>query len=635
MWQTLLANLAIVALFVSSWNHAESWLNQRSKKVRHVFFALLMGTGAIASMALSVELRPGVFFDLRSSLIGVAGMFGGPVAAVIVGTMAALCRWFMGGNGMLPGLAAIAVATACGLTAFRLSGGRPRLHHVVGLASAIALVGVGVSLLLRLSSLTHVDGTSALLLSCLNFAATGLASLAILHTRQLATERELLKAALTQSPDFQYIKDGQGRFVTVNQAVASHHGFVTPGELIGKTDRDLEEAGRAAQLFEAEQRIMRTGAPLTNLEESLPGDDGQRWFTTSKSAVRDADGDVIGLVGVTREVTQQKRLEGEVLASRNQLAYALREMSDGLAVFDAGTGVLLFCNEQYRDAFPLTAQYRIPGASLRDILRLSAETGEQIDLPEGNLEDWIETVATELHRQSEQEIQLFDGRWLAIRVRPTPDGKSVVVTSDITRMKNTEGALTTLTNQLKALARTDPLSGLANRRAFDEALKTEFAAAQKAAKPLSLVLIDVDHFKAYNDTYGHQAGDICLKAVSQSLQQNTRAGDTVARYGGEEFAVVLPGTSRQGSLKVAEALRSAIRALALPHAASPPKIVTASFGVATFGGLERGMTTATLLRAADDALYAAKSAGRDAVVSWSDLDEKGLTHTPNKSGAAG
>lgn len=169
---------------------------------------------------------------------------------------------------------------------------------------------------------------------------------------------------------------------------------------------------------------------------------------------------------------------------------------------------------------------------------------------------------------------------------------------------------------LEELANCDGLTGLANRRQFDRVLKTEWARSTRELLPLSLLMIDVDHFKAYNDTYGHQMGDACLQYVAQALGDDSRlrASDVVARYGGEEFSVVLPNTDLDGALVVAERMRSAVCALDLKHSHSTAAAhVTISIGAACMQP-NRLSNPAQLLRAADVALYMAKNEGRNRVI---------------------
>jgi diguanylate cyclase (GGDEF)-like protein len=172
-------------------------------------------------------------------------------------------------------------------------------------------------------------------------------------------------------------------------------------------------------------------------------------------------------------------------------------------------------------------------------------------------------------------------------------------------------------DRLQLLANQDGLTGVLNRRAFDALLQEECRRAQRSGSPLSLLLVDIDHFKLYNDRYGHQTGDRAICQVTEVLQQACgRAGEIVARYGGEELAVILPAASHDGALSHAESMRRAVLALQLAHPDSPShEHLTISVGVACSAVTEQG-TPAALLRAADQALYDAKASGRNRVEGW-------------------
>jgi diguanylate cyclase (GGDEF)-like protein/PAS domain S-box-containing protein len=173
-----------------------------------------------------------------------------------------------------------------------------------------------------------------------------------------------------------------------------------------------------------------------------------------------------------------------------------------------------------------------------------------------------------------------------------------------------------LEEQLSLLALTDGLTGLANRRAFDENLDREWLRTLREGSQMSLVILDLDHFKHFNDTYGHQVGDDCLRAVADAVRSTIGATDVACRYGGEEIAIILPAADSAAAVRTAEAVRVAIEELDLPHDRNPAgSRVTASFGVATalsrHGGTMR-MPEALLL-AADNALYKAKHNGRNRI----------------------
>jgi diguanylate cyclase (GGDEF)-like protein len=185
----------------------------------------------------------------------------------------------------------------------------------------------------------------------------------------------------------------------------------------------------------------------------------------------------------------------------------------------------------------------------------------------------------------------------------------------LSRLEFTNEALFADRQQLHTESRTDPLTGLANRRQMEETLQSEWNRCRRSASPLSCILLDVDHFKSYNDCYGHDGGDMCLRRIAALLGENSRRpGDVVARIGGEEFVLLLPETGPEGASTVADLLKHALAQADLPHEASPtaPR-VTVSMGVATLVP-EAARIPEELLKAADLALYEAKRAGRDCVV---------------------
>ncbi|MFZ5507649.1 MAG: diguanylate cyclase domain-containing protein [Pseudomonadota bacterium] len=168
--------------------------------------------------------------------------------------------------------------------------------------------------------------------------------------------------------------------------------------------------------------------------------------------------------------------------------------------------------------------------------------------------------------------------------------------------------------RLAELSATDSLTGIANRRRFDETMEAEWARARRSGEPLALCLLDVDLFKPYNDHYGHLAGDDCLRLVAEVINAHVRrASDLVARYGGEEFAFIIPGVDADGALATAHAVCAALQARGEPHVRSPFGVLTASIGVAVMVPTDDD-TPDQLVRLADQALYEAKRAGRNRVV---------------------
>lgn len=182
--------------------------------------------------------------------------------------------------------------------------------------------------------------------------------------------------------------------------------------------------------------------------------------------------------------------------------------------------------------------------------------------------------------------------------------------------------------ELHRISAQDGLTGIANRRSFNQALEREWLRAMRQQTPLSALLIDIDYFKQYNDHYGHQAGDECLKNIASSLSLAVlRPTDMVARYGGEEFVLLLPETDRHGALTIAERLQQVVTRLAIPHAMSPREQVSMSIGACTLIP-QRDQPSQRLIACADRALYRAKAAGRSRIEVGSADDDAAGTAAP-------
>ncbi|MGF6776009.1 diguanylate cyclase (GGDEF)-like protein [Paraburkholderia sp. GAS334] len=186
--------------------------------------------------------------------------------------------------------------------------------------------------------------------------------------------------------------------------------------------------------------------------------------------------------------------------------------------------------------------------------------------------------------------------------------------------------------ELRMLARTDGLTGLHNRRAFEEIVETEWRRAQRTGRPLSMLMLDVDNFKGFNDLYGHSAGDDALVAVARCIAGKARRpGDSAVRYGGEEFIVLLPNTGEAGAARIAESIRAAVQALQMRHVAGAHHVLTISIGIASTEKQRFG-TCRAMINAADTALYEAKDTGRNRVSAWpvgARVEERAVAEQPD------
>ncbi len=221
-------------------------------------------------------------------------------------------------------------------------------------------------------------------------------------------------------------------------------------------------------------------------------------------------------------------------------------------------------------------------------------------------------LLSRLDRGTPHLQELPDNRWLRVYGARSATGHVAVARVEVTDMVRSHQELEDRVRKLLRESATDGLTGLANRRHFDAIFINEWNRAARSQTPISLLMVDIDHFKKYNDHYGHQAGDRCLQHVATALDSCVRrAGELVARYGGEEFVLLLPGSNEEEACETAQKCLDRIREAALAHAASPTANgVTLSIGAASIQP-QPASESMSILNAADAAMYRAKSTGRN------------------------
>ncbi len=613
LWHQLLPNLAVVAITTSIWTLGHRHVEQLGWAERTAIFSVVMAGGVLATMALPFEWLPGVLLDARYTLLAISAYFGGPFAAVLPFATAVIRRLSIGGTGVYTAIPQIVAASAGGVVLHYMF----RNHLASTRATAILAVWAGVSATVGFYVVYPVANWPSLTLDATGplaiivAGATLLSGLAIVqeHRRHAATvENRRYRQVIEALPDCLNAKDEHGQFLLANPATAKMMGTGV-NELIGKTDADYYPSETANVFREPEELVLSSGRPVTVEQQFIGLNGSETWLSTLKAPLLDVSGNIIGIVTHNREITDRKRLEQRLARTQATLIDAIESMADGLAMFD-GSGILVLHNRRYHELFHLTADVRVPGKCLREIIRSSLERGEEPEAV-GNISDLVERTADVLMRNGDRIVKLADGRWIEANSRTTEGGGVMIVYSDVTVNRDRENRLRDLNERLTALASTDSLTGLVNRRAFDDAMRSAVSHAVAKVVPLSLLMIDVDHFKAYNDGYGHVAGDECLQQVAAALSRVFLPfeGAVTARYGGEEFAVILPRALPQEAKAMGAMAVAAVRAQAIEHHFSEKGVVTISIGIAT----DRGSSEkpAELLKCADAALYAAKAAGRD------------------------
>ena len=327
------------------------------------------------------------------------------------------------------------------------------------------------------------------------------------------------------------------------------------------------------------------------------------------------DGGVIAFsIDVTELVQQREALQvaqARAESAHEALEDAIEALPEGFALYGADDRLVL-CNQRYREIYPASAPAMTPGARFEDVVRYGLERGQYPQAAADPVAWLAERVRRHLNPSGEPILQELEGnRWLRIDERKTRSGGVAGVRADVTEMVHAR-------QRLESLSTTDALTGAGNRRLFDQRLTDELRRAQRQGQPLALLMVDIDHFKRYNDRYGHPAGDAALqRVVSMLRQQARRPGELVARYGGEEFVLLLPHNDEAAAFSLAERCLAAVALAAIEHADSPTSAhVTLSIGVAVHNAAAATSAedAAAFVARADAALYEAKQRGRARVI---------------------
>jgi diguanylate cyclase (GGDEF)-like protein/PAS domain S-box-containing protein len=316
------------------------------------------------------------------------------------------------------------------------------------------------------------------------------------------------------------------------------------------------------------------------------------------------------LYSIIHDITDRKQAE-EAVQRQQQFLHQVIDSAPALIFARDHDGHFTLVNQTMADVYGTTVEALL-GTTDAD-MHLDAHELEQIWQEDKQVMDTgTELVIPERHiKDAHGHNRSF---YIVKRLLTMPDDSAdqvLVVATDITARKEAELQLQHLNALLQQQVIRDPLTGLHNRRYLDETLPRELQRAERQGQPVGCIMLDIDYFKPFNDTYGHDAGDTVLRAVSTFLQQHTRGEDIACRYGGEEFTLVLPGASLADTQQRARELRTGIQALVVKHGGQALAQVTISLGVAVFP--EHGTTADSLIRAADQALYQAKRNGRNRV----------------------
>ncbi|HEY8718496.1 GGDEF domain-containing protein [Pengzhenrongella sp.] len=425
-----------------------------------------------------------------------------------------------------------------------------------------------------------------------------------------------------------FFKDLEGRFLRVSLDCAQLTGR-TPDEMVGLTDFDLTDHDHAVALRADEQRIIATGEPLIAKEEvdrmvNRPG----TWVETSKFALRDHAGTIIGTFGFSHEITRYEVAERQIVRMAQEAAVAHAEIArverQLQAVLRGSTDAIAKYDRALRYEYLNPAGERSRGSTLEHLLgRTDRETGmarNVLRVYEPALRRVLETGESgdvEFFVPSGQRGTDSTDAWFHVVLAPDHDASGDVVgvltsTRDISELKRAEVALT-------HQAMHDSLTGLANRLLLTDRLSQALVRMARFSGGLVLFFIDLDYFKAVNDTQGHEAGDRVLVIAARRLEQVVRLQDTVARLGGDEFIVLCDRVMTIEEVNTIAARM--VAALAEPFTDGAETFrLSASVGAAITSDPKTG--PAELMRCADSAMYQAKQDGRNRFVVFDPLDTR-------------
>ena len=461
----------------------------------------------------------------------------------------------------------------------------------------------------------------------------------------LAKEHNLLRALIDNLPDNIYVKDQNSRFLVANLTTTHTMGASEPDELIGKTDFDFYPVKIAERFYADELHILESGQPLFNKEESLLNQENGKneWVQTSKIPFRDAHGRIVGFVGIGHDITEQKYMQDRLKQYNNELELldrtngqfqtctteeetykVLMDMCQHAFPQDAGRlyispvaqhGMKLVCswgkfiahsNFITDEIWNLGSVKRPLGESPEQAFVMASFEFEEdrayLFAPIVVSQELLGLLALCFHRRSGASNDEHYHTWLAAkRSLASRIAGSYALTLSNLRLRE----------KLRIEAIRDPLTGLYNRRYMENAIQHEESRSKRHHTGLGIIMFDVDHFKRFNDTHGHDAGDTVLQSLGELLRKRFRGEDVACRYGGEEFLIILSGASLESTQQRAEDIWRDITGLKIEHQGQFFSI-TASVGVADLKN--HGPSVTKVISAADKALYLAKKGGRNQVV---------------------
>ena len=422
---------------------------------------------------------------------------------------------------------------------------------------------------------------------------TGLENPYSLIFHDLEQNRQETQTILDASPIMIFYKDSENRFIRVNKAFAEAMKLAKEG-IEGKTALEVFP-DQATNYLKDDKEVIASGKPKIGIIEPIDTASGTRWLHTDKIPYRDIDGNIIGIIGFAVDITERRHAEEALHESEKRYRSLFEETHAIMLLIDPDNGTIVDANPAaftyYGWSREELKRRKIDGINTMTSKEVSAEI--QLALSEKR------NVFFFKHRRADgtlRDVEVYAG--------PVPMKGKVLLLSIVHDITDRKRAV----EQIEQMAYQDSLTGLPNRKLFSDRLGIALTQAQRNKKEVEIAMLDLDNFKDVNDTLGHAAGDLLLKAAAERLSAALRKGDTVARIGGDEFVLILPELKEaEDAIQVAQKIVDGFRKPFLID--TNQLVVTTSIGIAVYPN--DGADGDILLKNADIAMYQAKEAGRD------------------------
>lgn len=421
--------------------------------------------------------------------------------------------------------------------------------------------------------------------------------------RALRESEEKLNSILNNMKARVYIKDADLKYTYANEELCQVIGMDRIN-IIGKDDYDLFELETAIGFRATDQEVFQTQQKVDRLETSIdPKTKERQYYWSVKAPLMNAQGEIYALLGISTDVTEQKRLEVALRRNEAQLTTILDNLKAHVYIKDINY-TYTYVNSDMCQYLGLSKDQVVGKTDTEIFGKKVAERFHKSDRQVFTYKENCSSIEKSRHFQTRKKRYFWSVKVPLINELGNTYAL-LGISTDVTEQKRLE-------KKLRELASTDVLSGVSNRRFFIELFNRELKRVKRYQSKLSLIMLDIDHFKSINDNYGHSVGDVAIKAMTQLCKDSLRDTDFIGRLGGEEFAILLPETDLEGAYLIAQRIRHATESHHFMIDDERRCHFTASFGVTEYNGATDN-TPDDLLKRADIALYDAKTQGRNRV----------------------